>query len=107
MYLDELLASHDALTARVAELEQTQIALEEDRAHFKDRALAAEAQLKEAREKALEEAAKLCDGQITKGNYIRWSCWNPNGDLGTHTSEASLARTLAAGIRAIKDTSHD
>lgn len=50
---------------------------------------------------ALEEAAKIVEGEVVGGRYFRWPCWNPKGDVVDYSDTATLTRALAKAIRAL------
>ena len=85
--------------AEAAELERDTAVRQNDLLH--KQLVAAEARAETARAEALEEAATICDGEVVEGYYVRWPCWNPNGNLHADDQVCALTRALAHTIRAL------
>lgn len=66
-----------------------------------------EARVAEARLKALEEAAKIAEGEVYLYRYRTWPWWqNPDGTKGNRANESELVKhcdVIAAAIRALME----
>ena len=55
--------------------------------------------IKEAEAAALEQAAKMVEGDLIEGRYRSWPSWNPDGNLSIERDAAKLTAALAKAIR--------